>query len=245
MPCKQFDHKDKHADANLGNKSSLSKAKIGVGLAVLLGLAGLFWVLSESSAIPDLNDKQALQAWVNQLGPWGPLAIIGLMMGAIVMSPVPSGPIAIAAGAVYGTTWGTIWVVIGSEGGALVAFWVSRSLGYDKIQQWARVRPLLRRLDRQRSQTWLMAVVFASRLVPFISFDAVSYAAGLTPLTFWRFALATLLGVIPIAFLLTYFGEAVISIDSMGMLPLLLLSSVTLIPIAIVWLWKLYKKHST
>jgi uncharacterized membrane protein YdjX (TVP38/TMEM64 family) len=36
-------------------------------------------------------------------------------------------------------------------------------------------------LSRERSQIWLMAVVFVSRLLPFISFDAISYAAGLTP----------------------------------------------------------------
>jgi hypothetical protein len=34
---------------------------------------------------------------------------------------------------------------------------------------------MLERLRRSRSQLWLMAIVFASRLVPFISFDAVSY----------------------------------------------------------------------
>jgi uncharacterized membrane protein YdjX (TVP38/TMEM64 family) len=86
--------------------------------------------------------------------------------------------------------------------------------------------------------------VFASRLVPFISFDVVSYAAGLTPLAFWRFAIATLAGVIPIAFVLTYFGEALINIESTGTATLLfLLSSITLIPIAAKWLWGRYRKR--
>ncbi len=53
-----------------------------------------------------------------------------------------------------------------------------------------------------------MRLVFALRLIPFVSFDIISYAAGLTPLRFWRFALATLAGVTPIAFLLSHFGEA-------------------------------------
>jgi len=51
-----------------------------------------------------------------------------------------------------------------------------------------------------------MAIVFASRLLPFISFDVVSYAAGLTTLTLWRFALATLAGILPASFLLAHFG---------------------------------------
>jgi uncharacterized membrane protein YdjX (TVP38/TMEM64 family) len=48
--------------------------------------------------------------------------------------------------------------------------------------------------------------VFASRLLPFISFDVISYAAGLTVLSYWRFALATLAGIAPASFLLAHFG---------------------------------------
>jgi uncharacterized membrane protein YdjX (TVP38/TMEM64 family) len=41
-----------------------------------------------------------------------------------------------------------------------------------------------------------MTIVFVSRLLPFISFDIVSYAAGLTRLAMWRFAVATLAGIV-------------------------------------------------
>jgi uncharacterized membrane protein YdjX (TVP38/TMEM64 family) len=47
------------------------------------------------------------EAWVRglvgDLGVLGPLALISLMVLAIVVSPIPSGPIAVAAGALYGT----------------------------------------------------------------------------------------------------------------------------------------------
>ena len=59
---------------------------------------------------------------------------------------------------------------------------------------------------RLASQGTLMAIVFVSRLLPFISFDVVSYAAGLTSLTLWRFAAATLAGILPASFLLAHFG---------------------------------------
>ena len=44
--------------------------------------------------------------------------------------------------------------------------------------------------------------------LPFVSFDLISYAAGLTVLRPWRFFLATLAGVLPASFLLTHFGGA-------------------------------------
>lgn len=92
----------------------------------------------------------------------------------------------------------------------------------------------------------MMAVVFASRLIPFLSFDAVSYAVGLTPRAFWRFAIATLVGVIPVAFLLTYFGEALAAFESASApVILLVLSGITLIPIAARWVWVRYRKPKT
>jgi uncharacterized membrane protein YdjX (TVP38/TMEM64 family) len=63
------------------------------------------------------------------------------------------------------------------------------------------------------SQTALTATVFASRLMPFVSFDMISYAAGLSRLHAWRFALATLAGIVPASFVLAHFGGEAVSGD--------------------------------
>lgn len=60
---------------------------------------------------------------------------------------------------------------------------------------------------------WLTATVFVSRLMPFVSFDMVSYAAGLSQLHSWRFALATLVGIVPASFLLAHFGGEAVTGD--------------------------------
>jgi len=79
----------------------------------------------------------------------------------------------------------------------------------------------------------LMAVVFASRLMPFLSFDLVSYAVGLTPLKLWRFALATLLGILPASFLLAHFGDEFASGDlQRAGLSVLVLGIIILLPMA-------------
>lgn len=215
-----------------GNECSILYFKIAVGLAVAIVLVGLYRALSEAGALSILGDERALRDWILELGFWGPLAIVALMTMAIVMSPIPSGLIAIASGAVYGLLWGTAFVVVGTELGAVVAFSITRCLGYEILQRWSSMRMLLGRLSGSRSQAALMAIVFGSRLVPFISFDAVSYAAGLTPLTFWRFALVTLAGVTPISFLLVYFGEGLVTARPgyVGAI-VLLVGSLTLVPI--------------
>ncbi|WP_189467192.1 TVP38/TMEM64 family protein [Litchfieldella qijiaojingensis] len=224
------------------------KHRLVLGATLLIGLAALYWVLRETGALSTLTNRQALREWVDQLGFWGPLAIIAMMIAAIVMSPIPSGPIALVAGASYGPVWGTVYVVIGAEAGALIAFGLARLFGYEAMQRWARVRPILDWLGKDRSQTGLMIVIFASRLVPFISFDAVSYAAGLTPLAFWRFLIATLAGVIPTAYLIVMFGEVLITADSRGLtVALILISGITLLPILarLVLAWHRKRKNSS
>ena len=215
-----------------------AKAKVVGVLLLLVALAAIYWVMLETGALTTVTNKAALSEWIDQLGYWGPVGIIGLMITAIVLSPIPSAPIAMVAGAAYGSFWGTVVVVIGAEAGALIAFAIARSLGYDVIHRWERVRPVLEWLGKDRSQGGLMFVIFTSRLVPFISFDAVSYAAGLTPLTFWRFVLATLAGVIPAAYLITAFGGLLMASESgvvtlllVLVLVLVLVSGITLLPI--------------
>ena len=217
----------------------VSKLKIAVGVVAVVALAGAYWNLSDSGSLQTLSDEDGLRREVERLGSWGPLLLIAIMTAAIVMSPIPSGPIAMVAGAAYGPLWGTIYVVVGAELGAVVAFWIARCLGYEFVRRW--LKGHLAFLTRPRSQPMLMAIVFASRLVPFISFDAVSYVAGLTPLAFWRFAVATLAGVIPVSILLTYFGERLLSAES-GRLAVVvvLVGGVTLLPIAgkLFWSWR-------
>lgn len=79
-----------------------------------------------------------------------------------------------------------------------------------------------------------MMIVFITRLAPFISFDVISYAAGLTKLTLFRFTLATLMGIIPISFILAHLGSEVENgeIESI-VIALLLLGFFTLMPLII------------
>ena len=223
---------------------SILKLRLAIGAVIVIGLVGLYWGLSETGMLSILGDEQTLRERIGRMGFWGPLAIVALITIAIVMSPIPSGPLAIISGAVYGPLWGTVYVVAGAELGALVAFSLTRCLGYEIVRRWTSAQLLLGRLSGSRSQAALMAIVFGSRLVPFISFDAVSYAAGLTPLTFWRFALATLAGVVPISFLLAYFGEELATAETgYGMLIVLLVGGMTMVPIGGSLMWSWYRKR--
>ncbi len=171
-----------------------------------LGLLLLAWTPEQFSFF----DRDTVEQFVSDAGVIGPALIILLMVVAVVASPIPSAPIALAAGAAYGHYAGAAYVAFGSELGAMIAFLIARNLGRDAV-----VKVLGSKADYGLlgSQNALTVIVFSSRLLPFISFDAMSYAAGLSRLHLWRFLLATFAGIIPASFVLAHFGSEAMSGD--------------------------------
>ena len=176
-------------------------------------LAVVLIVLTGLSLVGNPEKLTFDDVWIHEkvldLGVFGPLALIGLMVLAIVVSPIPSGPIAVAAGTLYGTAIGAAISILGAEIGALLAFSAARFLGYDAVRRSE--NRFLKFMATPRSPSALMGIVFVSRLIPFISFDAVSYAAGLTNLSFWRFAIATSFGIVPICWILAAMGAGIVT----------------------------------
>ena len=184
---------------------------VRVIVLVLLGLVLL--ILARPNLVGldiDLPERDDLRRWIDAADFLGPVLVVALMTLAIVASPLPSAPIALAAGAAYGHTFGTLLVVLGAELGALAAFLFARGLGRPFVERHVGEtigRGLL------GSQNTLTLLVFGSRLLPFLSFDIVSYAAGLSVLHLWRFALATLAGIVPASFLLAHLGSEAMNGD--------------------------------
>jgi uncharacterized membrane protein YdjX (TVP38/TMEM64 family) len=175
-------------------------------LALVVVISVAAWALGYMPQI----ERETIEGWIAAAGPWGPALIVILMMLAVVASPIPSAPIALVSGAAYGHFAGAIYVAIGSELGALTAFVIARYLGRDQVERWLGDKATYGMLG---SQNLLTLTVFGSRLLPFISFDALSYAAGLSRLHLWRFLLATLAGILPASFLLAHFGAEAMSGD--------------------------------
>ena len=207
------------------------RTKLLAGALLVVSLAGVYWVMHESGTLTAILDTKTLHARVIQMGAWGPAAIIVLMMLAILISPIPSAPIALAAGAAYGHGWGTLYVLLGAQAGAVAAFALARLVGYETVHRWFGSRLSIGFVG---SQNALMGIVFVSRVLPFISFDIVSYAAGLTVLSFWRFAIATFAGIAPTSFLLAHFGsEMGTGQTKQVLISVLALGGLTMIPIGV------------
>ena len=156
-------------------------------------VAGIVWDLLFGELIP--LRPESIRDWLDSLGALAPLAYIAALAVAVVVSPLPSVPLDIAAGLTFGLFWGTVYTLIGAEIGAIVAFLIARRLGRPRLAQRL-PEGTMRRIDALTERQGVKALL-VMRVLPVFNFDWVSYAAGLTSISLGRFALATLIGMTP------------------------------------------------
>ncbi len=164
-----------------------------------------FVLLGRLIDLEEALNPQRITELLEAAGPLAPLVLIGIMAVAVVVSPIPSLPIDLAAGAAFGPMLGTTYAVIGAEIGAIISFLIGRALGREFLSK------LLSRdvaFCEKCSDQHLLILLVLARLIPVFSFDIISYGAGLTNVSLKVFAIATLIGMIPPTFALTYLGSS-------------------------------------
>jgi uncharacterized membrane protein YdjX (TVP38/TMEM64 family) len=148
-----------------------------------------------------------IQKWLDSAGIFAPLLYMAVMAAAVVISPIPSLPLDIAAGAFFGPFEGTVYSVIGALAGAVVSFSISRYFGRELIEKYLGGHI---NFCPECSDRILTKIVFLTRLMPVVSFDIISYGAGLTKMSLKKFSIATFLGMIPLTFIYNYSGSVLV-----------------------------------
>ncbi len=165
-------------------------------LALLLtGQGEILWQL--------FSDRERIQRLVEGAGILAPLVYVVLLVVQAVVAPLPAPAVAMAGGYTFGTLEGFLLTWSGALLGGVLSFGISRLFGRGFVASNAR----LERLDRYVGQHGAI-LVFVLRLIPLVSFDAISYAAGLSGMSFGRFLLATAVGMAPGTFVFVYLGGA-------------------------------------
>lgn len=194
--------------------SRLVRALVTVGAAVALVLIYL--------AAPDVRQKVDLgvaQIWsaaaTGDIGPlrdyilsfglWAPLISALLMVLQSIAFPLPAFGITLANGALFGPIWGAALSWSSAMIAAALCFGIAKSLGRPSIEKLVG-GPALRATDRFFERYGARSILLA-RLIPIVSFDIVSYAAGLTPVSFWHFMIATGIGQLPATIVYSILGD--------------------------------------
>jgi uncharacterized membrane protein YdjX (TVP38/TMEM64 family) len=139
---------------------------------------------------------------------WGlaaPLMSILLMVLQAVIAPLPAFLITAANGVVFGAYWGTVVSWTGAMIGAFISFLMARMFYRSFSRRIRNHRKGLEYIERFESK-YGFKVVLIARLMPFVSFDFISYAAGLSRIGVSSFVVATGLGMLPATIVYTVFG---------------------------------------
>lgn len=150
-------------------------------------------------------DLEPVKEYLRSFGAWGPAISFLLMVLQSVLAPLPAFLLTFANAAIWGWGWGSLLSWTSAMAGAALCFGLARLYGRDAVAKLTSKTALLA-VDSFFEKHGDHAVLIA-RLLPFISFDIVSYGAGLTPMRWRSFLIATGLGQLPATLIYSFAGE--------------------------------------
>lgn len=142
--------------------------------------------------------------YIRSYGIYAVIVSFFLMMFQSIAAPLPAFLITFANAAVFGWWQGAILSWTSSMAGAALCFFIAKILGrnaVEKITSKFALESVDGFFERYGKHTILIC-----RLLPFVSFDYISYAAGLTSMKFIPFFIATGVGQLPATIIYSYVG---------------------------------------
>lgn len=189
--------------------SAAARRRATVGALGLLAVGALGAVAAVALIAAGL-DAESLEAFMRDLGAWGPIAIVALMV-LHTFVPFPAELVALGAGALFGVAMGSALVWLGAMLGAALAFALARWLGRPFVAAMLSQKGL-ERLDAWTERQGAVSLL-AARLAPVVAFNLVNYAAGLTAVRWPVFLWTTAIGILPITVICAAFGASMRALD--------------------------------
>ena len=144
---------------------------------------------------------------IEYLRSYGKLAAVVsfiLMVLQSIAAPIPAFLITLSNAAIFGWWQGAILSWSSAMAGAALCFFIARVLGRDVVEKLTS-KGAMESVD-VFFEKYGNRTIMVCRLLPFVSFDFVSYAAGLTNMKFWSFFIATGIGQLPATIVYSYVG---------------------------------------
>ena len=184
-------------------RAGLLLALCAAGIVYLAVPAVNDWINHAASVLGSANVDAVIE-YIRSYGSYAMAFSFFLMVFSSLIAPLPAFMITLSNAAIFGWWQGAILSWSSAMVGSALCFLLARGLGRDVVERFAGKGALASvegYFEKYGTKTILVC-----RLLPFVSFDAVSYFAGLTPLKFWPFFLATGLGQTPATIVYSYVG---------------------------------------
>lgn len=177
---------------------------IALALIVYLAIPSVNDFINNAAAVLGSANVDAVIEYIRSFGAYAMAFSFCLMVFSSLIAPLPAFMITLSNAAIFGWWQGAILSWSSAMVGAALCFFIARGLGRDIVEKLAGKGALASvegYFEKYGTKTILVC-----RLLPFVSFDAVSYFAGLTPLKFIPFFIATGIGQTPATIVYSYVG---------------------------------------
>lgn len=187
----------------------------------LLKIGGLLLIVLIYVFVPPVNllvnnlfrlfaevDIQKMKDYILSFGIWAPVVSFLLMVFQSIVAPLPAFLITFANAGLFGWVKGALLSWSSAMAGAALCFFIAKFYGRELVEKLTS-KTALESVDRFFAKHGKYAILIA-RLLPMVSFDVVSYAAGLTSMGFWEFFVATGIGQLPATIIYSYAGDMLV-----------------------------------
>ena len=200
---------------------------IALVLVVYFAISDVRSFVNDAISVLACADTEAIAAYICSFGVYAMAISFALMVFSSILAPLPAFMITLSNAAIFGWWQGALLSWSSAMVGAALCFFIARILGRDVVEKIAGKGTLASvegYFKKYGSRTILVC-----RLLPFVSFDAVSYFAGLTPMGFLPFFIATGIGQTPATIVYSYVGGMLTGGAKLLMIGLLCLFSLAIL----------------
>jgi uncharacterized membrane protein YdjX (TVP38/TMEM64 family) len=176
-------------------------------LAILLSpglrsdLGGVAAFLSNIGAI-------GIKDWIHSFGTWAPIIFFLLMVGQVILNPIPAGPITLAGALIFGVWPGLALSMVGSVAGSVLVFVAVRRWGKPLLLRFMDEKTYIRYSGKLGEGGWWFFLIM---LLPVMPDDAVCALAGVSAMSFGRYVAFVVVGRLPGATLTALLASNVIT----------------------------------
>ncbi len=173
-------------------RSMLLRVGLGAAALAVVIFLGALW----GEHIP------AVEAFIREIGIWGPIVFIVLF---VVTMPffVPNAGFAMAAGALFGLWWGTVYIVLAGLIAEMILFTAGHHFLRAPVERWLQKYPKLLAIRGALIKQPVKLMILL-RLSP-LPFTPICYMMSTTRVTYRQYLIG-FLGYIPGNFVTVYFG---------------------------------------
>lgn len=212
----------------------MRKKSLVVKIGVLLLIIGIYLFVGPINRFINqmifylsMLNLESLKQYILSFGIWAPIISFILMILQSVAAPLPAFLITFANAALFGWVKGALLSWTSAMAGAALCFYIARFLGRDTVEKLTS-KFAIDSIDEFFNKYGKHTILIA-RLLPFMSFDLVSYAAGLTSMSFVSFFIATGIGQLPATIIYSYVGDMLTGGAKLMMMGILTLSAISVL----------------